>query len=71
MKVKTLTIKDLRTKKPSELEKYIAELQKSQAELIHAISINKEKQTHQHSVIRRAIARAKTVQAEAAKEKEK
>lgn len=71
MKIKTLSIKDLRAKKPAELEQYVAELKTNQAELVHLMSINKEKQTHQLSVIKRAIAQAKTVQAQAAKEEEK
>lgn len=72
MKLKTLTIKELRAKKSSEIEKYISELKKSQTELNHAIYTNKEKQTHQVSLIRKAIARAQTIlasQAQAGEEK--
>lgn len=70
MKLKTLTIKELRAKKPAELEKYIAELKKSQSELHHAIYTNKESKTHQVGVIKRAIAQAHTVLGEN-KEEEK
>lgn len=66
MKLKLTPVKDLRSKKPAEIEKYITELKKNQAELNHAIYTNKEKQTHQVSQIKRAIAQAKTVQAELA-----
>lgn len=61
MKIKTLTIKELRTKKPVEIEKYVVELKKSQTELIHALSTNKETKSHQISVIKKAIAQAKTI----------
>lgn len=70
MKLKTLTIKELRTKKSNEIEKYILELKKSQTELNHAIYTNKEKQTHQVGVIKKAIARAKTIQAAQAGEEQ-
>lgn len=62
MKIKTLTVKELRTKKPAEIEKYIAELKKSQIELDHAIYTNKENKTHQVGIVKKAIARAKTIQ---------
>lgn len=68
MKIKTLTVKELRTKKLAEIEKYIFELKKSQSELNHEIYTNKETKTHQIGVIRKAIARAKTVQTAVAKE---
>lgn len=68
MKIKTLTIKELRSKKPAEIEKYVLELKKSQSELSHEIYTNKETKTHQLGVIRKAIARAKTVQTAVAKE---
>lgn len=61
MKVKTLSVKELRTKKPAEIEKYIAEIKASQAELNHAIYTNKEKQTHQVGMLKKAVARAKTI----------
>lgn len=62
MKIKTLTLKELRSKKSVEIEKYIVELKKSQAELVHELSTNKESKTHQLSSIKKAIAQAKTVQ---------
>ena len=61
MKLKLLELKDLRTKKIVDIEKYIAELQKSLSELNHSIYTSKENKTHQISVIKKAIARAKTV----------
>lgn len=70
MKLTILTISDLRSKKSEELAKYIAELRKQQSELIHAIALQKEKQTHQLSVIKRAIAQAKTIQQQSAQGKE-
>lgn len=62
MKIKTLTMKELVTKKPAEIEKYVTELTKTQAELNHALRTGKEKQTHQMKLVKKAIARAKTVQ---------
>lgn len=71
MKLKTLTVKELRSKKPAEIEKYITELKQSQTELNHAIYTNKEKQTHQVSVLKKAVARAKTLLAASAREEKK
>ncbi|MBP9738415.1 50S ribosomal protein L29 [Candidatus Saccharibacteria bacterium] len=71
MKLKTLTPKDLRGKKPAELDAYLLDLQKQQVELTHLLSINKDKQTHQVSIIKRAIAQVKTVQTQVAQGKEK
>ncbi len=62
MKVKLLSIKDLRTKKDAELAAYIAELQTSYQELIHALNTNKETKTHHLGAIKKSIARAKTIQ---------
>lgn len=62
MKIKTLTPKELRTKKRAEIEKYLAELKQSQRELNHLIYTNKENKTHQVGIIKKAIARAKTIQ---------
>lgn len=70
MKLKTFTTKELRTKKPAEIETYIAELKKNQIELHHAIHTNKENKTHQVGVIKKAIARAKTVQSAQAGEEQ-
>jgi len=72
MKLKTLTVKELRTKKSADIEKYVIELEHSQIELNHLINTNKDKQTHQISLIKKAIARAKTIQTQAVnQEKEK
>jgi ribosomal protein L29 len=72
MKFSALTNTDLRSKKPAELEAYINEVNSSLAELRHALATNKEKQTHQVKVIKKSIARAKTVLAEqVTQEKEK
>ena len=64
MKIKTLTVKELRTKKPEEVTKYITELQTTMTELIMAISTNKEKQTHQIGLIKKSIAKANTISSE-------
>lgn len=61
MKLSTLTMKELRAKKPAEVEKYITDLKQSQIELNHAISTNKETKTHQVKVIKKSIAKALTV----------
>ena len=61
MKLTTLTVKELRAKKPAEIEAYIKDLSIKHNELRHALSVNKEKQTHYNLVIRKAIAKAKTV----------
>ena len=64
MKLKTLTITELRAKKPADIEKYVAELQNSFTELSHQISINKDNKTHQLGQIKKSIAKAKTIQAQ-------
>ena len=71
MKLKTLTPKELRTKKPADIEKYIIELEQSQVELNLALNTNKEKTTHQIGIIKKAIARANTIQTELGAQKEK
>jgi len=71
MKLKVLTTKELRSKKPAELTAYITEMKKNYVEFVHAVVLNKEKQTHQAGVMRRAIAQAKTIQAEMRQEEEK
>ena len=68
MKIKTMAAKELRTKKVGDIEKHVAELKKNLEELNHAIYTNKENKTHQIGVIKKAIARAKTVQASLAGE---
>ena len=71
MKLNTLTVKELRTKKPADIEKYLVEMELSQVAHNLGLNTNKEKQTHQVKVIKKAIALAKTVQTEANKGKEK
>ena len=70
MKLKTQNNKELRAKKPAEIQEYITELEKSFQELHLAISTNKEKQTHQHGVIKKSIARAHTIAAEQVNQEE-
>lgn len=64
MKISVLTTKDLRSKKPADIDKYIADLQKQRTELVHQVSLQKENKTHQLGVLKTAIARAKTIQTE-------
>lgn len=64
MKISVLTTKELRTKKSADLDKYVADLTKQQTELVHQVSLQKENKTHQLGVIKKAIARAKTIQTE-------
>lgn len=71
MKLSIVNIKDLRAKKPADLQQYITELQKQLAELTHLIALQKERQTHQLSQLKRAIAQAKTVQKQSVQGKEK
>ncbi len=71
MKVKFLDLKDLRTKKPAELDAYVSDMQKYRVELLHALQTGKEKGTHQLSLIKKTIARAHTVRVAQAKEEEK
>ena len=72
MKLKTLTTKDRRTKRSADINKYLIELELQQVDLNLSLNTNKEKQTHQVKVIKKAIARAKTIQTQlVAQEKEK
>lgn len=71
MKLKTLTTKELRAKKPADISAYLVELELSQVAHNLGLNTNKDKQTHQVEVIKKAIARAKTVQTEANTGKEK
>lgn len=64
MKLNIANVKDLRTKKPAELTAYVNELKNQYNQLTHQISLNNESKTHQIGVIKRAIARAKTIQNE-------
>lgn len=70
MKLQLLTPKDLRSKKSSDIDQYIIDLEKQRIELLHLIATNKEKQTHQIGYIKRAIAQAKALQTEALRGKE-
>ncbi len=71
MKLKLLTLEELRAKKPAEVDTYIAQLYTQQTEHNHALYTNKDKQTHQVKLIKKAIARAYTVQSAANTGKEK
>lgn len=68
MKLKLLTAKELVSKKPAEIEKYIAEIKQSQQELNHALYTNKEIKTHQVGNLKKALARALTIQGSLARE---
>lgn len=68
MKIKLLTSKEMRTKKPAELNKYVAELKAKRTELLELLNTGKEKSTHQLSAMKRSIAQAKTVISEQIKE---
>ena len=68
MKLTLLTVKELKSKKPAEIDAYITGLRKSHTELSHGINTNKETKTHQLGVIKKAIARALTIQNMAAGE---
>ena len=70
MKLKLTSVKDLTAKKPAEIQSYIAELRKQHVDLTHQIALGKEKQTHQLSQLKRAVAQAHTVLTQAAKGKE-
>ena len=65
MKLKLLTTTDLRSKKSVDIDQYVTDLKRQRIELMHLIATNKEKQTHQIGEIKRAIAQAKTLQAQA------
>lgn len=62
MKINNPSSKELRAKKPADLEKHLIELKKNLETLNHEIYTNKETKTHQIGVIKKAIARAKTIQ---------
>jgi ribosomal protein L29 len=64
MKIKLLTTKELRTKKPAEIQKYVKELQTHRIDLIEKVQAGKEKTTHQLKQMKRSIATALTVEAE-------
>ncbi len=70
-KLTFLSIKELGGKKPAEFEAYINEMKITMRDLIHDIATNKEKQTHKLKLIKRAIAKAKTMQTKATQGTEK
>lgn len=61
MKLKLTKLDELKKMKSSDLDKYIAEVKKQQYEYTHAVATNKEKQTHQSKLLKKAIARANTL----------
>lgn len=61
MKLKLSKTEDLKKMKIADLDKYIAEVKKQQYEFTHAVATNKEKQTHQSKMLKKAIARANTL----------
>lgn len=61
MKLKLTKLDELKKMKPSDLDKYIVEVKKQQYEFTHAVATNKEKQTHQSKLLKKAIARANTL----------
>ncbi len=60
-KLNILSVKDLRLKKPVELEKHLVELTAAQTALAHDLATNKSKATHNQGNIKRQIARTKTI----------
>jgi len=67
-KIKLLTVKDMRTKKPAELHKYVSELKAQRIELLEQLSTGKEKTTHLIGKIKKSIAQAQTIATEQSKE---
>ena len=67
MKTKLLSLKELRTKKPAELQNYVSQLERERTSLLHDIQTGKTKQTHLLKRIKRSTAQALTLAA-AAKE---
>ena len=65
MSVKLLTTKELRSKKPAEIAKYVESLKVERVELIHSLQSGKSKSTHRLSQMKRSIATALTVSKEA------
>jgi ribosomal protein L29 len=61
MKLKLTKLDELKKMKTADLDKYIAEVKKQQYEFTHAVATNKEKQTHQSKLLKKAIARANTL----------
>ncbi len=59
-----LPIKEVRTKKPAELQVYLDAVAKQQRELVHSLRTNKANTTHLMKKNRREIARIKTISSE-------
>jgi ribosomal protein L29 len=70
MKIKVLSIKELRAAKPADITKYIQDMQKQRIALLEQINTGKSKQTHLLGKMRRSVAAAKLAQAEASEKKE-
>ncbi len=62
MKIKFSTPEELRSKKVSEIEKYILDMKNTLAELCREISRKQDNKTHQIKLVKKTIARARTVQ---------
>ncbi|MCB9822767.1 50S ribosomal protein L29 [Candidatus Nomurabacteria bacterium] len=61
MKLKLTKLDELKKMKTVDLDKYINEVKKQQYEFTHAVATNKEKQTHQSKLLKKAVARANTL----------
>lgn len=61
MKLKLSTTKELRGKKPAEIDAYIVEMKNTLAELRREVARNQDNKTHQISLLKKTIARAQTV----------
>lgn len=61
MKIKLTKLDELKKMNTVDLDKYIAEVKKQQYEHTHLVATNKEKQTHQSKLLKKAIARANTL----------
>lgn len=67
---KFLKLEELRTKKPAELDKYLADIKAAREQLRMDLSTNKSKGTHMVSKLKHEVARVKTVQAETRQKEE-
>ncbi len=70
MATKLLSVKDLRSKKPAEITKYISELKKERVSLLEQLQTGKTKETHRLKAMKRSIATALTVAKEGAAQAE-
>ena len=61
MKLKLTKLDELKKMKTVDLDKYIKKIKKQQYEFTHAVATNKEKQTHQSKLLKKAVARANTL----------